>query len=230
MTSNMIKRIPFLSISIILFLAFCFYVEYLIEAPNNYKLIASSFGVSRSVVMNGHFMRLATASLFHVNAGHLISNVIGLIFFVSILELTVGRYRTLLIVLLSGIGGELGSIILQIVPWTIGASSILFGVYGAVGVLLLFHRRVLKYFWVLVLLWIINLVFMNVIGYISLRIVDHGAHVGGFLAGVLTAASIMQRDSGTGLRSPNTTIKVVTVVLCVVFIIAFATEAFVFWP
>lgn len=227
----MIKRIPFLSIGLILCLAFCFYVEYLVGALTNSALLISSFSVSRSVVMNGHFMRLATACLFHVNTGHLISNVVGLIIFVSILEFTAGRYRTLLVVLLSGIGGELGSIILQIVPWNVGASSILFGVYGAIGVLLLFHRRGLKsIFWVLALLWIIYLAFMSVAGYISLKTVDHGAHVGGLLAGVLTAASIMHRDSGTGLRSPSTTTKVVAVALCVVFITAFAAEAFVFWP
>jgi rhomboid protease GluP len=119
----MIKRIPFLSIGLILCLAFCFCVEYLVGALTNSALLISSFSVSRSVVMNGHFMRLATACLFHVNTGHLISNVVGLIIFVSILELTAGRYRTLLVVLLSGIGGELGSIILQIVPWNVGASS-----------------------------------------------------------------------------------------------------------
>jgi rhomboid protease GluP len=181
--------------------------------------------------MNGHFMRLATASLFHVNIGHLISNVIGLIIFMSILELTVERYRTLLVVLLSGIGGEVGSIILQIVPWTVGASSIVFGVYGALGVVLLFHRRGLKrLFWVLALIWIINFAFMNIIGYISLRYVDHGAHVGGILTGILTAASVMHRDSSTGLRSPSKITKIFAVALCVVFIIAFATEAIVFWP
>jgi rhomboid protease GluP len=214
------------------FLGFCFYLEHLTGALADPARIGDLFAASRVALANGHVARLATASLFHMNGGHLISNLAGLICFLSILEIVAGRARAVIVVVVSGIGGELLSLILQIVPWTVGASSILFGVFGALGALLLLHRRNLHgWFWILGSLWICDLAFLSVAGYVSLQTVDHGAHVGGLISGTIAAVlSLGRRDSPESIASPGRATTVISATLAAVFAAAFLVEAVALRP
>ena len=226
----MIKRIPFLTIFIIFYLIGCFYIEYAVGAINNFTLLISYFGLSRSSIIEGHFLRLVTSGFFHVNIGHLISNIIGLLIFMGILEVIVGKYYTMLVIFASALGGALGSIIIEMVQFTVGSSTILFGVYGALGVLLLRYRLNLnRYFYVLAALWIFELVVISVSGYISLKVVDQGAHIGGFIAGVLTMLCVTRDHTIYDLRGPvSLTIKIVLIAMSALFIIGFIKEVFLF--
>jgi len=147
-------------------------------------------------------------------------------------EIVAGKARALIVIVVSGVGGELLSVVLQIVPWTVGASSILFGVYGALGALLLLYRRNLhRWFWILAPIWIFNLAFSSLAGYISLQRVDHGAHIGGFFSGIIVAVlSAGRRESREVITSPGTPTIVISATLAVAFAAAFLLEAFTLRP
>lgn len=151
-------------------------VEWAIKALVNPELLFSSFGISRSIALNGHFLRFATAAFFHVNFGHFISNFIGLIIFLTILEYAAGPYRALIIVLISALGGTVGSIVYEWVNVMVGASTILFGVFGAIGMLILRYQHELgKYSMLITIIWLIDVITSAMAGYMEfLTFLDGG--------------------------------------------------------
>lgn len=227
------RRIPFITLFLLLWLAGCFIFESAINAfaiPFSYR-IGPSLGISQSIASNGHFLRFITSSFFHANLGHFISNSIGLIVFLSLLEFTIGSYRALLVVLVSALGGTIGSVIFEWVQYMVGSSTILFGVYGALGVLIIKYRHELgRHFILITIIWLINLVFSVLAGYLSLEIVDQGAHIGGFIAGALVTFFITRGISITELQAPiSPRMKLIAVTLAVVFGISCIVETLALW-
>jgi hypothetical protein len=102
----MFRRVPVLTISLLVWLTLCFLFQWSIKAFDYPNRIWAFLGVSRPLIGSGHFLRLLTASFFHVNPGHFISNAAGLIFCVAILEYTAGPWRALLVVSLAMIAGH----------------------------------------------------------------------------------------------------------------------------
>jgi rhomboid protease GluP len=169
----------------------------------NFTALATFFGVSRESVHNGHLARLITANFFHLNLGHLLSNVFGLLFFSSLLEIVLGKSRVIIIILLSALGGTIGSIMFHMVDWMVGSSTFLFGVFGGLGVLILKYRRELqRYFITAVISWCISIIPLTTLGYLSLDKVDQGAHVGGLVAGILSTLIIVHPYPITELHKP----------------------------
>jgi rhomboid protease GluP len=208
-------------------LILCFYFQLKVGATdNNYAQLASLFSISSVAIRNGHLARLITASLFHVNGGHLLSNLLGLLFFSSFLEIIVGQSRITIIMLLSALGGTIGSLLFHMVDWMVGSSTILFGVFGGLGVLILKYRRELQqYFITAVISWCIALILMSTLGYISLTHVDQGAHLGGLVAGILSTLLIVYPYSLTETNRPlNGKVKVFLIVLLAVSGLSFIKE------
>jgi membrane associated rhomboid family serine protease len=229
---NMFRRIPFLTFFLLMWLVLCFIFEWSIKAFVYPDRIGSFFGISRSIALNGYFLRFVTASFFHMNLGHFISNIFGLIIFLSVLEYAIGAYRALIVVLVSALGGTIGSVVFEWVQFMVGASTILFGVYGALGILIFRYRQELgKYFALIALIWLINLVGSVLAGYISLKIVDQGAHIGGFIAGALVTLCITHGRSLKELQNPiSLRMKISLITLVAIFGISFFKEVFVLWP
>ena len=226
------KYIPIITLSMISLLLLCFYFQSKVGATDNLEKLGSLFSISWETVHNGHFPRLFTANLFHVNLGHLLSNLVGLLFFSSLLEIIVGKSRVTLIILLSALGGTIGSLLFHMVDWMVGASTILFGVYGGLGILILRYRRELqRYFITAVISWCIGLVLMATLGYMSLAQVDQGAHVGGIIAGILATWILVYPYSITEVNRPlglKATILLVT--LLAGFGLSFIKEVVLLFP
>lgn len=229
---NRLLRIPFLTVGLTVWLAVCFWFEWAIMALPNQARMLAFFGISKSTFFRGHFLRLATAGFFHMNIGHLVSNVIGLLFFLAVLECAVGSNRALVIVLVGELGGTLFSLLIGWVSSMVGSSTILFGVYGALGALVLKYRKPLgRYFALAAIIWTINLIVIIAGGYISLGTVDQGAHIGGFVAGVISALCIAHGRSLDELRSPaGLRLKIVTLAFVAVFIFCFLKEVLIYLP
>ena len=182
----MLKRFPFITITLIAILALCFNLEISDGTLLSSGTIISKYGISRSNVFGNQFYRLITANLFHMNAGHLLSNVIGLLFFLSIYEMLLGKSRAILIILFSALGGALGSILINMVFGMVGSSTIVFGVCGGLGVVLIKYGKGLgRYLVIGYIIWFVDFVILCFAGYLSLRVVDQGAHVGGFIFGMI---------------------------------------------
>lgn len=202
---NILSRyVPVVTLSMVLLIILCFIFQSKLGATEkNSAALASFFSISRESVRNGHVERLITASLFHLNFGHLFSNIFGLLFFSSLLEILLGKPRVTIVILLSAIGGTIESLLFHMVDWMVGSSTILFGVFGGLGVLIFKYRKILhRYFIIALISWLISLIPLTTLGYLSMDKVDQGAHLGGFLAGILSTLIIVYPYSITELNKP----------------------------
>jgi membrane associated rhomboid family serine protease len=152
--------------------------------------------------------------------------------FLSILEYVIGPYRAILVALISAVGGTIGSVVFEWVQWMVGASTILFGVYGSLGILILKYRRELgEHSTLVAIIWILSLVGSVFAGYISLEVVDQGAHIGGFVVGALVTVCTTRGRSLEELQNPiGLRIKNSSLFLVGIFGVTFAREAFELLP
>lgn len=221
------RYIPVVTLTMIGLIILSFLFQTTLGATDkNFARLASFFSVSRESIHNGHFARLITANFFHLNLGHLISNIFGLLFFSGLLEILLGKLRVTIVMLLSALGGTTGSLLIHIVDWMVGSSTILFGVFGGLGVLILKYRRELhRHFITALISWCISLISLTTLGYLSMENVDQGAHVGGFVVGVLSTlimaypCSIAGRNKPLGLKG-----NVFLIVLLTFFGLGFLKE------
>ena len=85
----------------------------------------------------------------------------------------------------------------------VGASTIVFGVFGGLGVLILKYRRELHQHFITALIsWCVCLVPLTTLGYLSMEKVDQGAHAGGFIAGILSTLIIVSPYAVPELNKP----------------------------
>ena len=213
------RAIPFVTLTLIALLLLCFRLQSRLAGAHGLSTVSALFSISREATSGGHLLRLITANLFHVNTGHLQSNLIGLLVFASIFEIALGKTRTVIVILLSAIGGTLGSLLFHIVDWMVGASTILFGVFGGLGVVLIHCRKQLgRQFLPLLIAWGITLIPMTTLGYLSLTVVDQGAHAGGFIAGILSTWLLLPPDPAATMQTPpSATARLVMIILLALF-------------
>lgn len=100
------------------------------------------------VVEDGEWRRLATAAFLHADLMHLFSNMVLLFYIGGVVERNIGAVSYLVLYLVSGITGNLLTVFYELANnerWTsLGASGAVFGVMGAMLVLLLHVRKQLR--------------------------------------------------------------------------------------
>lgn len=164
------------------------------------------------LVKQGQLWRLVTAGFLHANVIHIAMNATALLSFGGTLERLVGRHRFLLVAILASIGGNIASAAVGAHGFSVGASSC---VWGLIGALFVVQRRaraalhdalvVQPRRWAFIL---------GVNGLISLLPgVDLLAHVGGFATGAALAL-VFLRD--LDVRSPRASRSLVGVTAVVV--------------
>ena len=134
-------------------------------------------------VTAGEWWRPLTASFLHIGPLHLALNMLAVLVFGSELERQLGRWRFLALYLLSALGGA-AAIQLFGNPLrpVAGASTAIYGLLGALGVLMIVRRQDLRG---LLTLLAIN-VFISFLPGVSLL-----GHLGGLVAGAATAAILV---------------------------------------
>src|SRR3954453_17072175 len=131
-------------------------------------------------VAAGEYYRLLTAAFLHANLLHIALNMYALFLFGPPLEAALGRSRFLAVYLISAVGGTAASYAFSPAAQpSLGASGAVFGLLGAFFVV---NRRLGRENSGLLVLLAINFAF----GFLSSGI-DWRAHLGGLLAGGLTA-------------------------------------------
>jgi membrane associated rhomboid family serine protease len=130
-------------------------------------------------VANGEWWRLITAAFLHYGPLHLAMNMLVLWFIGGPIEDVIGRFRFLLLYLVSGLAGSAGALVVDPNTLTVGASGAIFGLFGALLVLEYQHtgRIVGGPAFTLIVL---NLVFTFAVPGIS-----WGGHIGGLVGGAL---------------------------------------------
>lgn len=172
--------------NVAMFLASAFSAVSIGNSPwNNY---ASPFFDALSqwpygVTLLGEWWRVVTAAFLHVGPVHLIINMLALLIFGSELERQLGRRRFLALYLLSALGGAVAIQLFGDPRVAVaGASTAIYGLLGALGVLMLARRQDLR--------GLLTLLAINVL--ISfLPGVSLVGHFGGLVAGAAAAGLLL---------------------------------------
>ena len=132
-----------------------------------------------AVAVDGETYRLVTSAFLHTGLTHLAFNMIALWFVGAAVEARLGRWRYLVVYLMSALGGSVLSYAVDTpLQTSVGASGAVFGVFGALFVLSVRLRFDLGG---LIALIVINVV----IGFIPGLNINWRAHLGGLLVGGL---------------------------------------------
>jgi membrane associated rhomboid family serine protease len=133
-------------------------------------------GYKAAGVAHGEWWRLITAAFLHYGPLHIGFNMYALYWAGSVLEQMIGRWRFLLLYMVSGLAGSAGALLLSPNSATAGASGAIFGVLG--GLLILERRGHISSGGQVLGMIILNLVITFAIPGISI-----GGHLGGLAAG-----------------------------------------------
>ncbi len=138
------------------------------------------------VVLQGEYGRIVWAMFLHADRYHLFNNMLILFFLGEMLEKEIGHIRLAVFYFLSGIGGNIVSLLARFLSddWTtsIGASGAVFGLDGVLLALVLFWGRRLSGVTPVRVILMIALSLYN--GFTGSNI-DNAAHIGGLLVGFI---------------------------------------------
>ena len=148
-------------------------------------LIAGNLNIY-DVLIGKEYWRIVLAMFLHADLNHLFNNMIILLFMGNVLEKAVGHLTFAGIYMLSGIFGNICSLIYKLsvdrMSLSIGASGAVFGMDGLLLALVLFAGRQISGITPARVLFMVGLSLYN--AFMS-RNIDNAAHVGGLLAGFL---------------------------------------------
>ena len=139
-------------------------------------------------VAEGDWWRLITAAFLHYGPVHLALNMIVLWFIGPSLEEYFGRWRYLLVYVVSGLAGSAGALILTPDSPTVGASGAIWGLMGAAVVLE--SRRINVLGGQAMGLLVLNLIFTFSLG-LGTGSISIGGHLGGGIAGAAAAFALL---------------------------------------
>lgn len=151
----------------------------LVEIPSSaiYDPRANIEGIAQ-----GAYWQLLTSTFSHVEILHIAMNMIALWIFGALLENVLGRWRFLLLYLVSGFVGSVAVYLLADPSGAeLGASGSVFGLFAAAFVVLLKARQNVNQ---LVILLVVNLAISFTVPNIAWQ-----AHIGGLLAGAAIGAA-----------------------------------------
>ncbi len=171
------------------------------HSPNGVQLAwGANFGPA---TQDGEWWRLGSAMFLHFGMVHLVLNMWSLWDAGQLVERMYGHLRFVCIYLVSGLFGNLVSLVVQgNSAVSGGASGAIFGIYGAAIVFLWREREVItphEFRWL----------FWGALGFASATIllgfivpgIDNAAHIGGFVTGIL--ASVVFAQSITARMVPR---------------------------
>lgn len=141
------------------------------------------------------YYRIFTSLFLHWDINHLISNMIVLYYLGEVVEQNFGSVRYGILYLAAGIGGNLLSMVYEFYSGAVilsaGASGAIFGLVGALFILLIVHKGHLNEISMGRLVFMIAYSLYS--GFVGNNI-NNAAHIGGFLSGM--AAALVYRLCG----------------------------------
>ena len=168
-----------------------------------YNEIITRFCMHGPTIRLGEYYRLVTSCFLHGSIIHLFFNSYALYVIGSQIENFFGRIKYLIIFLVSGILGNLFSMIFNGNIPSIGASGAIFGLMGA---LLYFGYHYRVYLGTVLKNQLIPIILLNLaLGFI-LNGVDNFAHIGGLIGGIMISSSLGVKNKSTTFEKVNGTI------------------------
>ena len=176
---------PIITYSIIFICVLVFILMYVLGngSTDNYTLLL--FGANLdALTKNGDYYRLLTSMFLHIGIMHLLCNMYSLYIIGKEVENVFGKWKYLVIYILSGIAGSILSLAFNHNTICAGASGAIFGLLGA---LLYFGYYYRPYLGATLTRSIIPVIAINlIVGFLDSGI-DNSAHIGGLVGGLLVA-------------------------------------------
>ncbi len=148
------------------------------------------------VLIKHEYGRVLWAMFLHSGATHLFSNMLILFFMGAMIEKEVGHICYLLLYFLSGIGGNLLSLLIKVInsdmSSSVGASGAVFGLDGVLLTMVLLSGRKMQD---VTPVRVLAMIALSLYSGFSGSNIDNAAHVGGLITGFLggCVVCILQR-------------------------------------
>lgn len=205
---------PFITLGLVVICIVVFLLEIFQGGSQNIATLVKMGAMSNyAVVGAGQWWRLFTAQFLHIGVWHLVSNLVMIYYMGTLLEPMVGHLRFLIIYLLSGVGGNLlGLAFGSDKSISAGASTALFGLFGAVIALSLVHQH--NPFIAFLARQSLVLALINLGIDIFLPYIDIYGHLGGLIAGFLITG-IIEKGAQAKIRVICGAVLIIGVIFCV---------------
>lgn len=183
--------------------------------------LGANFG---PLTLNGQWWRVVSAVFVHIGFVHLAFNMWGLWNLGSLAERMFGNFTFLWIYLLSGIGGNLASLLSNPTITSAGASGAIFGLAGALASMLHFGhihvpRQIVRQL-LSILLFVIG---FNLVLGLLVQGIDNAGHIGGLVVGLCLGASL-HRSLPSGRRAWHRHLSLPAAALLFAAVFSFAAE------
>ena len=184
------KKTPFITYIIMAICVVMFFLTYIIGTGNNFATkLVSVGGLTKFHIINNHeYFRLITSMFLHANIYHLLTNMWSLYIVGTQIESFYGKRKFITIYLISGIAGNLLSLLFQadnIV--SVGASGAIFGLLGS---LLYFGYHYRVYLATVIRTQIIPIIIINLAVGFMISNINNFAHIGGLVGGILISMAV----------------------------------------
>jgi rhomboid protease GluP len=195
--------------------------------------LPAAIGVKdNTLIMAGQFWRLITPIFLHsvTNPLHLVFNMYALFVIGPTLERFYGRWRYLSLFMVSGFAGNVMSFMFTQSP-SLGASTAIFGLLGAEGVLIYQNREVFGSIARRALTQVIIIAAVNMVIGVTIPGIDIWGHIGGLIGGTLFAwfggpllrrQELIQTNAVVNVRSNREVIIAGTAVFALFFFLTIA--------
>jgi len=195
--------------------------------------IPAAIGVKdNTLIMAGQFWRLITPIFLHsvTNPLHIVFNMYALFAIGPTLERFYGRWRYLILFMVSGFAGNVMSFMFTQSP-SLGASTAIFGLLGAEGVLIYQNREVFGSIARRALTQVVIIAAVNMIIGVTIPGIDIWGHIGGLIGGTLFAwfggpllrrQELIQTNAVVNVRSRREVIIAGTAVFALFFFLTIA--------
>jgi rhomboid protease GluP len=178
------RRLPPLTLALVGVLVAIFAGEVALEILDSPEALLLVGALSRDAVLAGEWWRLVTAIFLHGGLEHVVGNAVALFVLGMVCEHAFGRAQFVVLFVATGIAGSVVSMLTSPGP-SVGASGAIFGLQGAAILLFRRHRERLlvrdRRIGLVLIVW----AFYTIAQGFLTPYVDNGAHLGGFVAGLL---------------------------------------------
>lgn len=165
------------------------------------------------LIRQGEIYRLISSVFIHASLVHVFCNMYALYVIGPQLESYLGRYKYLIIYLVSGITGNLLSMVFSS-NMSVGASGAIFGLFGA---LLYFGYHYRVYLGTVIKSQLIPLILLNLIIGFMVPNIDNAAHIGGLIGGVLMTVALGVKYKSSNFEKINGTIVMLIYVAFLIY-------------
>jgi rhomboid protease GluP len=152
--------------------------------------VLRGFGAKQNALIadQHQYWRLITSIFIHIGFIHLFLNNYALWIIGQEIEQIYGSARFVVLYLVTGIAGSLGSYIFNPEATSAGASGAIFGLFGVMATFAFKYRKEIpKTLSRDIMRRVLPIIAINLAFGFSVKIVDNAAHIGGLLAGIVLA-------------------------------------------